>query len=190
MLGWSYGGLVAQAYAAAYPEDLAGLVLEDTSIREQFTDPELVDDTMVVGEGGRDVDTDALQEQVADVTFGDLPVAVLSQDRVRGRFRQVWLGYHDDLARSSTDGVHVVGTGSGHEMHVDVPDLVAAAVESVVAAVADGSRLGPCDARLTDAGGRCRSRVDVPLPRPGRHRTGQQTEGAVSRGSGRTARCR
>ena len=157
VLGWSYGGLVAQAYAAAYPEDLAGLVLEDSSIREQFTDPALVDDTMVVREGGRDVDTDALQEQVADVTFGDLPVAVLSQDRVRGRFRHVWLGYHDDLARSSTDGVHVIGTGSGHEMHVDVPDLVAAAVESVVAAVADDSRLGPCDARFTDAGGRCRA---------------------------------
>ena len=161
MLGWSYGGLVAQAYAAAYPDDVAGLVLEDTSVREQFTDPYLVRDLEEQGvtwsEGGRDVDQEALTRELADLRFGDLPVAVLSQDQVRGKFRRVWLGYHDGLARSSSDGVHVVGTGSGHEMHVDVPDLVAATVESVVAAVADDSRLGPCDARFTDAGGRCRA---------------------------------
>ena len=156
VLGWSYGGLVAQAYAASYPEDLAGLVLEDSSIREQFTDPGLIDDTLVVNEGGRDVDTDALQEQVADVRYGDLPVAVLSQDLVRGKFRRLWLGYHDELARSSTDGVHVVGTGSGHVMHEDVPDLVVASVEAVWTAAAKGSALGRCDARFTDAGGRCR----------------------------------
>ena len=74
-------------------------------------------------EGGARRRPDALSEQVADVSFGDLPVAVLSQDQVRGKFRRAWLGYHDDLARSSTDGVHVVGIGSGHVMHEDVPDL-------------------------------------------------------------------
>ena len=160
VLGWSYGGLVAQAYAAAYPEDLAGLVLEDTSVREQFTDPALVDDTEEQGVTGPRAGATSTPRRFRNsgrLRFGDLPVAVLSQDQVRGKFRRVWLGYHDDLARSSSDGVHVVGTGSGHEMHVDVPDLVAAAVESVVAAAADGSRLGPCDARFTDAGGRCRA---------------------------------
>jgi pimeloyl-ACP methyl ester carboxylesterase len=157
VLGWSYGGLVAQAYAEAYPEDLAGLVLEDTSVREQFTDPELVDDTLEVREGGRDVDTEALQEQVADVRLGDLPVAVLSQDEARGKFRRLWLGYHDDLARSSSDGIHVVGIGSGHVMHEDVPDLLVASVEAVWTAAAQGSALGRCDARFTDAGGRCRA---------------------------------
>jgi dienelactone hydrolase len=156
VLGWSYGGLVAQAYAAAYPDEVAGLVLEDTSVREQFTDPELIDETLVVREGGRDVDTDALQEQLAHTRLDDLPVAVLSQDEVRGKIRQVWLGYHDDLARSSTDSVHVVGTGSGHVMHEDVPDLLVASVEAVWTAAAEGSALGRCDARFTDAGGRCR----------------------------------
>ena len=93
---------------------------------------------------------------MADVRYGDLPVAVLSQDLVRGKFRRLWLGYHDELARSSTDGVHVVGTGSGHVMHEDVPDLVVASVEAVWTAAAKGSALGRCDARFTDAGGRCR----------------------------------
>ena len=87
VLGWSYGGLVAQAYAAAYPEDLAGLVLEDSSVREQFTDPELVDDrrmACVDRRRPRRRPRRASANKLADVRFGDLPVAVLSQDRCAG----------------------------------------------------------------------------------------------------------
>ncbi len=155
VLGWSYGGLVAQAYAAAYAEDLAGLVLEDSAVREQFTDPELVDESLVWSEGGRDVDVAELKKELADLDFGELPVAVLSQDS-REPWAKAWLHYHDELARRSSDGVHAVGIGAGHVMHEDVPDLVVAAVEAVVTALADGSPLGACDARFTDAGGRCR----------------------------------
>jgi pimeloyl-ACP methyl ester carboxylesterase len=160
VLGWSYGGLVAQAYAAAYPEDLAGLVLEDTSIREQFTDPQMMELDEEIGvhwaEGGREIDTEALLDELASLDFGDLPLAVLSQD-ARGAWGRAWLRYHDDLARASTDGMRAVGIGSGHEMHVDVPDLVVAAVQTVVAAGGTGSLRGACEARLTDAGGRCRA---------------------------------
>jgi pimeloyl-ACP methyl ester carboxylesterase len=155
VLGWSYGGLVAQAYALAYPEDLSGLVLEDTSVRAQFTDPEMIDDRFVWSDGGREVDTDALVEQLSAIDFGNVPLAVLSQDS-REPWAKAWLRHHDELARASTEGVHVVGVGSGHVMHEDVPDLLVAAVEAVWAAAAEGSPLGTCDARFTDAGGRCR----------------------------------
>ena len=159
MLGWSYGGLVAQAFAQDYPDELAGLVLEDTSVREQFSDPELMAVDEEVGvhwtEGGRDIDTESLIADMAHIDFGDTPVAVLSQD-ARGTWGRTWLAYHDELARLSTDGIHVVGAGSGHEMHEDVPDLVVASVQSVLAAAGGGTRL-QCDARLTDAGGRCRT---------------------------------
>ena len=64
--------------------------------------------------------------------------------------------YHDDLARASRDGVHVVGAGSGHVMHEDVPELVTAAVQAVVGAATSAQPLGACDVRLTAAGGRCR----------------------------------
>jgi hypothetical protein len=155
VLGWSYGGMVAQAYAAAHPEDLAGLVLEDTSIREQFTDPEMIDDSFTWTEGGREIDSDALGDELDDLDFGEHPHAVLSQDS-----RQPWararLRFHDELARSSTDGLHVVGIGSGHVMHEDVPELVIASVQAVWAAAAQGSALGRCDLRFTDAHGRCR----------------------------------
>ena len=155
VLGWSYGGLVAQAYAKAYPEDLAGLVLEDTSVREQFTDPVLVNPDIDWREGGRAIDRRALVADVADPDFGDLPVAVLSQD-FRARWIPAFYRAHDRLARASSDGIHAIGIGSGHAMHDDVPGFVARAVQSVWSAAAAGTSLPGCRVVFRTAGGRCR----------------------------------
>ena len=193
VLGWSYGGLVAQAYAAAYPEELARPGPRGHLGPRAVHRPSGWSTTgLGWSEGGRDVDTDgAVRAAGRPRLRATCPLAVLSQDHVRGKFRRVWLGYHDDLARRSTDGVHVVGIGSGHVMHEDVPDLVAAAVEAVWAAAADGSSLRPCDARFTDAGGRCRSPAATHRC-PARADTGRGsgTVRGASTGPGRTARCR
>ena len=173
VLGWSYGGLVAQAFAATYPDDIAGLVLQDTAVRAQFTDPTLRENDegqgVVWSEGGRDVDTEALLTELADLDFGDLPVAVLSQDAT-GPWAQAWYAAHDGLARMSSDSVHVVGVGSGHVMHEDVPALVSATVAAMVTALRDGTRLSPCDARFTKPGrqlpGLLRAWVRPPCSRP------------------------
>lgn len=160
VLGWSYGGMVAQAFATRFRDETVGLVLEDTSVRAQFIEPVLMDVDEELGvrwaEGGRELDVEELKAQLSDLRFRDLPLVVLSQD-ARGVWGRAWLGAHDELAARSRAGVHVVGTGSGHAMHEDVPDLVAAAVEAVVAAAAADSTLGACDERFTDAGGRCRA---------------------------------
>ena len=124
-------------------------------MREQFTDPQMIDDSFVWRDGGRDVDTDALLEQLGAIDFGNVPLAVLSQDS-RQPWAKAWLRYHDKLARASTDGVHVVAVGAGHAVHHDVPGLVVAALDAVVAAARSGSPLGACDDRFTAAGGRCR----------------------------------
>jgi pimeloyl-ACP methyl ester carboxylesterase len=159
VVGWSYGGLVAQAYAMANGDQTVGLVLEDTSVREQFTDPQLKEVDEEVGvqwsEGGRDIDVDVLKDQLAELDFGDVPLVVLSQ-AARGAWGRAWLDHHDDLARASRDGVHVVGVGSGHAMHEDVPDLVTAAVLAVAEAATSTRPLDACDPRLTAAGGQCR----------------------------------
>lgn len=108
-------------------------MLEDTSVREQFTD--------------REVDQDALVEQLAGLHVGDLTVAVLSQDA-----RDPWVAAfhrtHDRLARASTDGVRAIGIGSG---------LVARAVEAVWSAASAGTELPPC--RVVFRGEKVRCRV-------------------------------
>jgi pimeloyl-ACP methyl ester carboxylesterase len=159
VLGWSYGGMVAQTFATQRRDDVVGLVLEDTSVREQFTEPLLMDVDEEVGvhwaEGGRNIDLAELKGQLYDLNFRGVPLVVLSQD-ARGTWGGAWLGFHDDLAARSREAVHVVGVGSGHVMHEDVPDLVVAAVEAVLVTARGTGDLGDCDTRFTDAGGRCR----------------------------------
>jgi len=159
VLGWSYGGLVAQAFSSAYADDVTGLVLEDSSVLEQFTDPDqmefFADAGILWEEGGRDIDTAALVDEISAVDLSGVPTVVLSQD-VDGDWAGWWYGDHDRIARQSPDSVHVIGRGSGHEMHVDVPDLVAAAVTAVVTAAEGGAPVAPCDERFTAVGGRCR----------------------------------
>ena len=155
LLGWSYGGLVAQAYAADFPDDLAGLVLEDPSVREQFTDATLDNPDIDWSEGGRDVDRDALVQQLAGLDLGDLPVTVLSQD-LDEPWIEAWWVTHDRLARATSDGVHAVGVGSGHAMHEDAPRLVARAVVATWTAAAEGTALAGCREVFRGLRVRCR----------------------------------
>ena len=155
LLGWSYGGLVTQAYAAAFPDELAGLVLEDTSVREQFTGGSLADGSFVWQEGGRVVDGARTRRELADLDLGDVPVVALSQD-VDEPWMPAWWRSHDRLARATSDGVHAIAVGSGHAMHEDVPRIVQRAVEATWAAASTGAGLPACAEVFGGAKVRCR----------------------------------
>lgn len=152
MLGWSYGGMVAQAFAVRHPDLVAGLVFEDSSVPEQFVDRVWQGIDWV--DGGRPVDKDTTVAELSTVDLGELPVLVLTANSAPPGSGRLWLGYHRRLAASTTDAVHLEALGSGHVIHEDALDLVAAAVRAVVAA-ADGAGLEDCDARFRKVGGRC-----------------------------------
>jgi len=155
VLGWSYGGMVAQAFATRHADVTAGVVLEDSSVPEQFTDPAWDDIAWV--DGGREVDEDTAVSELSEVDLGDLPVVVLTADELTGKLRRLWEGYHERLTASSGDAVHARAVGAGHAIHESTPDLVAAAVVDVVEAVRAEAPLGPCGGRYDDLGGRCLS---------------------------------
>ncbi len=111
VLGWSYGGMVAQAFATRHPDLTAGLVLEDSSVPQQFVDPEW--ERFDVVDGGRPVDLDTTVAELSEVDLGDVPTVVLSSDELKGKQRTLWYRYHDRLAASSTDAVHVEAVDSG-----------------------------------------------------------------------------
>jgi len=156
LLGWSYGGLVVQAFVDRHPNVVAGVVLEDASVPEQFTERIWREQSIDWAEGGRPIDTDATIRELAELDFGDVPLFVLTQGEMAGRLRDNWFGHQDRLAALSPDSVHVVADDSGHEIHVDALPLVDAAVTEVVTAVTQGRPLKPCDRRFARWQGSCR----------------------------------
>ncbi len=157
VLGWSYGGMVAQAFAVRHADVTAGLVLEDSSVPQQFVDPEW--ERFEVVDGGREVDVDKTVAELSQVDLGDVPTVVLSSDELDGELRTLWYRYHDRLAASSTDAVHVEAVGSGHAIHETKPAVVQDAVAAVVEAVRAGAPLGSCLAVFTAKAERCVERT-------------------------------
>lgn len=157
LLGWSYGGLVAQAFAARHGDAVAGVVLEDAATPEIFDAPEW--EGFSWEEGGRMIDTQATADEVRDVDLGDLPLIVLTQGTMEDwPDPALWTSIQDRLATLSDDVVHVVATDAGHAIHFDVPALVAQAVEDVVEAVRSDEPLPECDDQdWLPVGGACRA---------------------------------
>ena len=153
LLGWSYGGLVAQAFTERHGDLVAGLVLEDSSTAEQFVDRAW--DHITWDEGGRLVDTRRTVRSLRSVDLGDRPTVVLSSDAITGDNGRLWYGYHDRLAASSTDAVHVEAVGAPHAIHEGNEAIVATAVDAVVAAVRGDAPLPGCRRTFRPVGGRC-----------------------------------
>lgn len=158
LVGHSYGGLLARSFAARNPDKVAGLVLVDPS-DERFNpalrkldaeraaaderafaaivparfQPELkllqpVLDSGVLPLAGKlpDVPTVVLSSvQQADKPefFLETPEAVA-----------IKRGLHADFVRQFSDGAQVVTARSGHNIQLEEPELVIAAVNKVIAA--------------------------------------------------------
>ncbi len=81
----------------------------------------------------------ALEESFAQMSasqrsFGDLPLVVLTHglplpDR---QAEQAWQALQKDLATSSSHSAHRIATGSGHYIHLELPDLVITAIRQVL----------------------------------------------------------
>lgn len=160
LLGWSYGGLVAQAFAARHRDALAGLIFEDTSTLAQFERDDVFDPADVA-EGGAKVDMESTTDQLDGLSLGGVPVIFLTQGDPEQLIPEAdhrwWTGLHDDLASLSDDSLHLIALDAGHAIHWDSEALVEKAVETVVDAVRSGEPLAACDDHVWGPyGGECR----------------------------------
>ena len=153
LVGWSYGGMVAQAFATRHPDLTAGLVLEDSAVPEQFVDPVWGNDPWV--DGDREVDEGQTVAELSEVDFGGLPVVVLTQDEMPAKLADRWQGYQERLAASSSNAIHLRALRSGHEIHSDAESLELAAITEVVEAARGNGRLAACDDRFAERRGEC-----------------------------------
>jgi pimeloyl-ACP methyl ester carboxylesterase len=178
LVGHSYGGVLARVFAHRHPTETAGLVLIDTMGRDgrrrqlavwpRSQAPELR--SMLATTVTGNVDTAAGEAIASRVrTLGDMPLVVVDAARQKNflttpqplqrRLRRLWSRMHDEFARLSDDSVGVTALRSDHDVASSAmgqPSVVIRAVQAVVRAVRDGTRLPTCPRIFSGPDVRCR----------------------------------
>jgi pimeloyl-ACP methyl ester carboxylesterase len=169
----SAGGLYARMFARLYDDQVAGLVLVDSSheAAEQLVIPQLpwwiraanrlvIPAAMVVtrkARGGADrrslirenrafYRVTASDKPLAAGGLGDRPVIVITAGPgkiINGRVWQIFHGLHAELAGLSSNNRHVVASHPDHHVHKKDPDLVITAIRDVVHSARTRTPLAP-----------------------------------------------
>lgn len=159
LVGHSVGGFNVRLFAGKYPEEVAGMVLVDSSHPDQLTriagilPAEAPDEAMLLKllRRGPDaalateaIDFKACADQARAIkTIGAKPLVVISQSpnalgppgiplSTWEKIRITWGGLQTDLLGLSVVGTHLIATHAGHQVQFEEPDLVINAILSVV----------------------------------------------------------
>lgn len=149
-VGQSVGGVLGRVFAAAMPDEVAGVVMVDAAnegfharLREILTPAQLAD-----RDGPPPEMWEGLWAEVREAgALGARPLAVLARGRAdtwpahwpRDEVQAAWLEHQRELAALSTRGEMVVCPNSGHQIQEDEPGAVVDAIRRVVYAVRAGS---------------------------------------------------
>jgi pimeloyl-ACP methyl ester carboxylesterase len=156
LVGHSVGGLFVRLYASRYPDEIAGLVLVDTSHEDQdarrqamvSADLFAAEQQFLQSSDTEGIDLDAsfgqVREARAAAPLRPMPLIVLSAGQSEpatypaGWRREKESRLHNelqtDVAGLVPGGRHVVAEHSGHYIQQSQPDLVVAAIRDVVQA--------------------------------------------------------
>ena len=162
LVGHSLGGLFVRLYAAAYPDEVVGLVLVDAwseQLRALLTPEQWQSyvrfNSVVPPElaGERDYETidfaaasAAMREAVAARPLRPLPLVVLAHGQPFGvpeaglgfapeTLERAWRAAQEGLAALAPDARFAVAAESGHYVQLQQPELVVEAIRQVVDAV-------------------------------------------------------
>jgi pimeloyl-ACP methyl ester carboxylesterase len=148
LVGFSFGGLTTQLYAASYPGDVAGVVLVDSNHPDEtgefeahLTQEQIKKDRAYVNDNaeGVDVFTSFEQVQAAD-GFPDVPLVVVTAGISEGwppgwdteLFDRLRAAQQENLAKLSPQGTQVVARNSSHDIPAQQPQVVVDAIQTVL----------------------------------------------------------
>ena len=166
LVGHSIGGIYIRAYAAAYHDEVAGMVLVESSHEDQHratrgktpwkwqlmdfcTIPAILASKPLARAGGdrRSLIREfrafrklaAADRMLFPGDLGARPLIVLTRardDTIDDRgFWPVWHELHADLARLSSNSLHVISDSPDHYLNVGDPQLILGAIRQVVRSV-------------------------------------------------------
>lgn len=185
LVGHSWGGAILQVFASEHRDDVAGIVLVDSSqgdatrkwlamlprtarfkeVRHALdetnnpeSNPERVDWPASIPALHRVKSLDGIPLVVLTAGTSDLANAL--PEPYKQRAYRIWLDGHSRLAALSSDSVHAVAEDSTHFIQRDQPDVVVAAVEAVIGSVRKDEALPACRALFRGINGlRCLGRA-------------------------------
>ena len=154
-VGHSYGGMIARAFAATYPDETVGLVLLDASSEPEIPVYDRMhagpwDDGTVFPAPNQRIDIHtSVRELEQAPSLGAMPLIVvtagiLDSDRWLKRVPTLEARAQTRLASLSSNSIHVVDRGKGHFLPENDPTLVIDATQAVVDAARSGGALAPC----------------------------------------------
>ena len=153
LVGFSWGGLITQAYASAYPSDVVGMVLVNSNNANEaltywahLTPAQVATDKVeTAAPNPEQVDILASYAEVrAAPHVPDVPLVVLTGTQSDpnvwppgwdpATFDKLQAGLQTDLVKLTTKGTQVL-VDAGHDIPDEHPDVVVAAIEQVLQAI-------------------------------------------------------
>jgi pimeloyl-ACP methyl ester carboxylesterase len=155
LVGHSMGGMNARLFASDHADRVAGMVLVDAVGDGQpsrywalMPDASMAELRGMLDKLPEGLDLDTWTAGFADMrdssrSIGNVPLVVLSHGREgpppraaspeqAAKLRVAWQEMQTDLAKLSTNAVHVTAPNSGHNMQWEAPRLVIGAIHEVV----------------------------------------------------------
>ena len=138
LVGHSLGGMIVRLYVTRFPERVVGMVLIDSSHEDQLRRFAALNpaqaSTPPPATRVEAFDLPALSAALGAKPWrASIPLAVLTRsgDTTDASYR-LWLELQNELATRAPNASQVIAEGSGHYIQTDRPDLVIAAVRTVV----------------------------------------------------------
>jgi len=143
LVGHSFGGLNVRLFASQYPNEVAGIVLVDSSSEEEYSryaallPPGQQGGYRHVNQGGNCERVDLLASagqlrEAAPLPHVPLTIITPAPKDASKETSQAHLELQADLARRAPNSVHLFAERSGHFIQSDRPDVVIEAIRRVV----------------------------------------------------------
>ena len=151
LVGHSFGGLNIRLFASTYPEEVAGVVLLDSTHEDQNKIlPSLFSKEVQEAyynqftlEGSLNEVEESLEQVRTSKSFGSIPLIVVTgglQPFHTEESMAAWLRFQRELANLSTNKRHIIVEDAGHAIHIDRPQVVIDVIRDLLATVKNNNK--------------------------------------------------